>query len=460
MGGSSESEDFLKDYWIPDYVLGLAGPVAENGSHLPACPVIVFINSKSGGQLGGDLLASCRSLLNKNQVFDLGERAPDEVLQHLYLTLERLKHDGDALAGEIQRRLRIIVAGGDGTANWLLGVVSDLRLPQPPPIATVPLGTGNNLPFSFGWGKKNQATNKQSAMSFLNQVKTAKKMKLDGWRIIMRMKTPEQGSYDPIAPGEKISSLHAFKRVPDADKLNMDGFHTFQGRFWNYFTIGMDAQVSYAFHSKRELHPEKYKKQLVNQSTYLKLGCTQGWFCASIFHPSSQNIAKLAKVRILRRNGLWEYLHIPQSIRSIVCLNLPSFSGGLNPWGTPDPKKSRERDLTPPFVDDGLIEIVGFRDAWHGLILLAPKGHGTRLAQTSRVQFEVRKGARDHTYMRIDGEPWKQPLPVDHDIVIVDISHCGQVKMLATHLSHCESASDPSSPITYPDEDDHEKQQI
>ncbi|PKI51147.1 hypothetical protein CRG98_028434 [Punica granatum] len=189
----------------------------------------------------------------------------------------------------------------------------------------------------------------------------------------------------------------------------------------------MDAQVSYAFHSKRELHPEK-------------------------------NIAKLAKVRILRRNGLWEYLHIPQ--RSIVCLNLPSFSGGLNPWGTPDPKKSRERDLTPPFVDDGLIEIVGFRDAWHGLILLAPKGHGTRLAQTSRVQFEVRKGARDHTYMRIDGEPWKQPLPVDHDIVIVDISHCGQVKMLATHLSHCESASDPSSPITYPDEDDHEKQQI
>lgn len=40
-----------------------------------------------------------------------------------------------------------------------------------------------------------------------------------------------------------------------------------------------------------------------------------------------------------------------------------------------------QRDLTPPFVDDGMIEIVGFRDAWHGLVLLAPKGHGTRLAQ-------------------------------------------------------------------------------
>lgn len=43
------------------------------------------------------------------------------------------------------------VAGGDGTASWLLGVVSDLKLPHPPPIATVPLGTGNNLPFAFGW---------------------------------------------------------------------------------------------------------------------------------------------------------------------------------------------------------------------------------------------------------------------------------------------------------------------
>lgn len=40
-----------------------------------------------------------------------------------------------------------------------------------------------------------------------------------------------------------------------------------------------------------------------------------------------------------------------------------------------------QRDLTPPYVDDGLIEIVGFRNAWHGLVLLSPNGHGTRLAQ-------------------------------------------------------------------------------
>jgi hypothetical protein len=40
-----------------------------------------------------------------------------------------------------------------------------------------------------------------------------------------------------------------------------------------------------------------------------------------------------------------------------------------------------QRDLVMPPLDDGLLEIVGFKDAWHGLVLLCPKGHGTRLAQ-------------------------------------------------------------------------------
>ena len=35
-----------------------------------------------------------------------------------------------------------------------------------------------------------------------------------------------------------------------------------------------------------------------------------------------------------------------------------------------------QRGLTPPYVDDGMLEIVGFRDGWHGLVLLAPNGHG------------------------------------------------------------------------------------
>jgi len=48
-----------------------------------------------------------------------------------------------------------------------------------------------------------------------------------------------------------------------------------------------------------------------------------------------------------------------------------------------------QRDLTLPFVDDGLFEVVGFRDAWHGLVLFAPNGHGTRLAQVGHIRFLI-----------------------------------------------------------------------
>lgn len=47
--------------------------------------------------------------------------------------------------------------------------------------------------------------------------------------------------------------------------------------------------------------------------------------------------------------------------------------------------------------------------------------------------------------MRIDGEPWKQPLPVDDDTVVVEISHLRQVKMLATSDCRSKSFRDPSS---------------
>lgn len=453
--GNLEDVEVLKEHYIPDYIL-LPDSVPEDGCHVPSCPVILFINSRSGGQLGGELLQTCYSLLNRNQVFDLGEKSPSKVLHQLYFNLEKHKQNGDKLAAEILSKLRIIVAGGDGTAGWLLGVVSDLKLAQSPPIATMPLGTGNNLPFSFGWGKKNPGTDHQSVKVFLNQVKDAKEMKVDSWHILMRMRAPKEGPCDPIAPLELPHSLHAFHRVSATDEMNEEGYHTFRGGFWNYFSMGMDAQVSYAFHAERKLHPEKFKNQLVNQTTYAKLSCTQGWFCTSLMHPSSRNIAQLAKVKIMKKPGQWIDLHIPPSIRSIVCLNLPSFSGGLNPWGRPSKKKLHSRDLTPPYVDDGFLEVVGFRDAWHGLILFTPNGHGTRLAQANRIRFEFHKAAADHTYMRLDGEPWKQPLPIDDDSVVIEISHFGQVSVLAN--AHCQSKSisapsPPSSPYGCEDDD-------
>ncbi|CAK9175551.1 unnamed protein product [Ilex paraguariensis] len=161
----------------------------------------------------------------------------------------------------------------------------------------------------------------------------------------------------------------------------------------------------------------------------------------------------------MKRPGQWEELHISRSIRSIVCLSLPSFSGGLNPWGTPNKKKLHSRDLTPPYVDDGLLEIVGFRDAWHGLVLFSPHGHGTRLAQAKGIRFEFCKGAADHTFMRIDGEPWKQPLPEDDDTVVIEISQFSQVSMLANLTCRSKSVHAPLSPWIHEDDEYESKEE-
>ena len=57
----------LEDYRIPDYILKSdAQKVLVD--HAPPCPVIVFINSRSGGQLGSSLIKTYRELLNEAQV--------------------------------------------------------------------------------------------------------------------------------------------------------------------------------------------------------------------------------------------------------------------------------------------------------------------------------------------------------------------------------------------------------
>ena len=81
--------------------------------------------------------------------------------------------------------------------------------------------------------------------------------------------------------------------------------------------------------------------------------------------------------------------------------------------------------------------------------------------QASKIRFEFHKGAANCTFMRIDGEPWKQPLPQDDDTVVVEISHHGQVSMLATPL--CQSKSmhdDPSSPPIDHEEEEEEEEDI
>ena len=52
-----------------------------------------------------------------------------------------------------------------------------------------------------------------------------------------------------------------------------------QGKFWNYFSLGLDAEAAYNFHHLREEKPWAASSRLANQAWYSYFSCTTGWFC-------------------------------------------------------------------------------------------------------------------------------------------------------------------------------------
>jgi hypothetical protein len=88
------------------------------------------------------------------QVFDLSQQRPDKVLKQLWENFAEQEAQGNARAGDVRKRLRILACGGDGTIAWILKVVRDLNLRPAPAVAIMPLGTGRCHAFYFALPKR------------------------------------------------------------------------------------------------------------------------------------------------------------------------------------------------------------------------------------------------------------------------------------------------------------------
>ena len=591
-------------------------------------PLIAFINAKSGGRAGPALAQVLARALGTSQVFDLSENNPSRVLRALWRNLEQQEAAGSAAAARARRRLRVLVCGGDGTVAWLLKVIRDLGLSPPPPVAILPLGTGNDLSRSFDWGAAfmpRWIRGHAGVYATLKRVADAKPAALDVWGI--RVTVPGRGhrmphtyalaEVDPavevpvtpfaarhghwsphpsgggappggggggattafMSPGSAASlggqrgggshggsllgvaaaaaaaaavgqdaasdagasaapsasaasaaggagassgargaghelesnaatlgslpgsgpssaslasgappppraagagatgatapastgggaSSAAAATDPLADGADDDDHHpyaalAYAGSFFNYFSIGGDAQAAHGFHSLRERRPGLAGSRLANQFWYSWFSCSSGWFCNAL--PS---VSAFSSAEVLR-GGEWRRLAIPPAVKALVIVNLQSYGGGRNLWGERQAGgssgggsggggsgggggggsgsgggSSGGDGFRAPAPDDGLIELVGFTHGWQAMAVMATRAkaaHALRLAQGEGLRLTLRGGggpdgggAPATAYLQLDGEPWQQPLPAGESAppVVVEVFRRGRVPVL------------------------------
>lgn len=324
--------------------------LADMKSHLEL--IIAFVNPKSGGQKGRVVFERLKNYLHKDHVFDLTKGGPRPGLE---------KHKD-------KKDLRIIACGGDGTVGWVLSIIDEVDFGEnPPAVSILPLGTGNDLGRTLGWGS---GYNGESMEVFLNKVINGKVVKLDRWTI--KTKLLENKTTQKI---EVESSNHnGAKRKLPLNVLN------------NYFSIGADAKIALDFHAAREKNPELFTSQAFNKIEYARN------YSKDLINQSCKNT--IQNVKEFECDGVDCLSKIKDmNCHSIVFLNIPSYASGTKPW------KNGEDGFEPQSYSDGKLEIVGFHTA--DFMFLQMGGHGDHIAQAKKIRIVTEIPLP----MQVDGEP-------------------------------------------------------
>ncbi|CAN7975751.1 unnamed protein product, partial [Ixodes persulcatus] len=321
----------------------------------PWNPLIVVANRKSGNNDGEVVLSVFRGILNPAQVIDLDELPPESALEWCHLIQDHV--------------CRVLVAGGDGTVNWVFTAMDKLKLQAgpllpprcfapPPPLCVLPLGTGNDFARVFGWGE-GYSSSDINALDILNSLNRARIQKIDRWKI-------------HISPQRRLGF------APPCQEMFMT----------NYASVGVDALVTLNFHKTRESWLYLWKHRFFNKLLYFTYGTRD------ILEKKCKNLHQ--KVRLWLDNeevGL-------QELEAITVLNIPSWGAGVRPWHM----GAGGQLAQPQRCDDGLLEVIGLYSSFHVAQLQIGMSEPIRLGQAREVRMEL----SERLPMQVDGEPWEQ----------------------------------------------------
>ncbi|XP_045468938.1 diacylglycerol kinase theta isoform X3 [Harmonia axyridis] len=376
-------------------------------------PLLVFVNVKSGGCQGLELITSFRKLLNPYQVFDLDNGGPLPGL-YVFRNIQNYK---------------ILVCGGDGTIGWVLQCLDNVGQDSQcssPACAIVPLGTGNDLARVLRWGTGYNGG--EDPLNLLRDVIDAEEIRLDRWTVVFH---PEDKSDDGMKQvnstgkkRQKLSKLRLvtneqIKRAVIASTTSEDNSQIFVMN--NYFGIGIDADLCLDFHNAREENPNKFNSRLHNKSVYVRMGLRK-----MVGPKMCKDLRKEMRLEVDGR-----LIELPQ-IEGIIILNILSWGSGANPWG---PEK--EDNFVKPNHWDGMLEIVGVTGVVHLGQIQSGLRSAMRIAQGGHIKIHL----SSEIPVQVDGEPWVQS-PCD---VVVSKS-----ALKATMLKKSKFKRRPTEPFIMP----------
>ncbi|XP_070490041.1 diacylglycerol kinase theta isoform X4 [Chironomus tepperi] len=356
-------------------------------------PLLVFVNVKSGGCQGLELISSFRKLLNPYQVFDLDNGGP---LPGLYV----FRHIQD---------YKILVCGGDGTIGWVLQCLDNVGQDSEcssPPCAIVPLGTGNDLARVLRWGAG--YTGGEDPLNLLRDVIDAEEIRLDRWTVVFH---PEDKPEDvaPKAPTNSTGKKKKDQQQTEANSQSNQHHHHHATTITtplcqvvggqsednsqifvmnNYFGIGIDADLCLDFHNAREENPNKFNSRLHNKGVYVKMGLRK-----MVGRKMCKDLHKEIRLEV---DG--KHVELPP-VEGIIILNILSWGSGANPWG---PEK--EDAFSKPNHWDGMLEVVGVTGVVHLGQIQSGLRSAMRIAQGGHIKIHL----HSETPVQVDGEPWVQ----------------------------------------------------
>jgi len=392
--------------------------------------VVAFVNSKSGGQVGGLLMEALQECIKRQQHEDTGAfsgqvcdlSSPDEPAATINGLAPKDCHYG--------RPTRLLVCGGDGTVTWILTALEQCKkihnhLNQYP-VAIVPLGTGNDLARSLGWG--GYLTAVRDIVQVLKWVVEAKPVYMDQWRVVLRPhaalspmhKLRSCGSHpqavtDATTKVQLLGELQvALGSIPERSISENVGQsdEVFLGFWQNYLSMGLDAKVTNYVDQARSEDP-------CGQACFRR-GCGKfcyGWQAVRHVWGGHCLTDSLTQFMVAPRGGnaddLTDLDPPLQSrringrvgrVRQIMLVNINSYAAGLLNLHARLP-----RDQEAPSPSDGVMEVLALRNVAASLGVFSRVSKPATLASTPAVAFSLKHPG----FMQMDGEPWDLPAGCD-----------------------------------------------